>query len=62
VVVRDLPVSDRPVVLVWAKRFWRCPEPACPAPTSFVGPRRCWPGQQADVAAAPEAGVYGGVS
>ena len=28
--VRDLPIADRPVVLVWAKRLWRCPEPACP--------------------------------
>jgi transposase len=27
--VRDLPFADRPVVLVWAKRLWRCPEPAC---------------------------------
>jgi transposase len=33
VVVRDLPVADRPVVLVWAKRLWRCPEPACPTCT-----------------------------
>jgi transposase len=31
VVVRDLPISDRPVVLVWAKRLWRCVEPGCPA-------------------------------
>jgi transposase len=30
VVVRDLPLADRPVVLVWIKRLWRCPEPACP--------------------------------
>jgi hypothetical protein len=22
-VVRDLPLADRPVVLVWAKRLWR---------------------------------------
>src|SRR4249919_2680587 len=22
--VRDLPMADRPVVLVWAKRLWRC--------------------------------------
>lgn len=29
VVVRDLPIADRPVVLVWAKRLWRCPEPTC---------------------------------
>ena len=28
--VRDLPLADRPVGLVWAKRLWRCPEPACP--------------------------------
>src|ERR671912_624823 len=33
VVVRDLPLADRPVVLVWAKRLWRRTEPACPACT-----------------------------
>jgi hypothetical protein len=33
VLVRDLPLADRPVVLVWAKRLWRCPEPGCPART-----------------------------
>ena len=27
--VRDLPVAGRPVRLVWAKRLWRCTEPAC---------------------------------
>ena len=27
--VRDLPMADRPVVLVWRKRIWRCPEPDC---------------------------------
>ena len=27
--VRDLPMADRPVVLVWAKRLWRCPDPDC---------------------------------
>jgi transposase len=27
--IRDLPLADRPVVLVWAKRLWRCAEPAC---------------------------------
>lgn len=27
--VRDLPVSGRPVVLCWAKRIWRCPDPDC---------------------------------
>jgi hypothetical protein len=29
VVLRDLPMADRPVVLVWAKRLWRCGEAAC---------------------------------
>jgi transposase len=33
VVVRDLPIGERPVVLVWAKRLWRCAEPTCPAGT-----------------------------
>ena len=27
--VRDLPAGDRPVVLVWRKRTWRCVEAAC---------------------------------
>lgn len=27
--VRDLPISGRPVLLVWHKRVWRCPEPDC---------------------------------
>ena len=27
--VRDLPVGDRRVVLVWRKRLWRCPDPDC---------------------------------
>jgi transposase len=27
--VRDLPMAGRPVVLVWAKRIWRCAEPDC---------------------------------
>jgi transposase len=27
--VRDLPMGDRPVVLVWVKRIWRCPDPDC---------------------------------
>jgi transposase len=27
--IRDLPISGRPVVLVWAKRMWRCPEVDC---------------------------------
>ena len=30
---RDLPVAGRPAVLVWRKRRWRCPEPACPKQT-----------------------------
>jgi transposase len=29
VMARDLPMADRPVVLVWAKRLWRCVEAAC---------------------------------
>jgi transposase len=29
VVVRDLLMADRAVVLVWAKRLWRCAEMAC---------------------------------
>ena len=33
VVVRDLPLADRAVVLVWAKRLWRCGEPLCAAGT-----------------------------
>ncbi len=31
--VRDLPISGRPTVLVWCKRRWRCPETACPRGT-----------------------------
>src|SRR5262245_12518269 len=31
--VRDLPIADRSMVLVWTKRLWRCPEPACPTRT-----------------------------
>lgn len=27
--VRDLPTGGRPVTLVWVKRVWRCPHPAC---------------------------------
>jgi hypothetical protein len=42
--IRDLPMADRPVVLVWAKRLWRCPEPACATRTwseesDEIGPR-----------------------
>jgi len=31
--VRDLPVGDRRVVLVWRKRLWRCPDRDCPVKT-----------------------------
>ncbi len=31
--VRDLPAGGRPVVLVWAKRIWRCPDPDCDVST-----------------------------
>jgi transposase len=27
--VRDLQIAGRPVVLVWAKRMWRCPDGNC---------------------------------
>ncbi len=27
--VRDLPMAGRPVVLVWSRRLWRCPDQAC---------------------------------
>ena len=27
--VRDLPAGGRPVVMVWSKRIWRCPDPDC---------------------------------
>ncbi len=42
--VRDLPAGDRPVVLVWRKRIWRCPEPDCDVgtwseETDAIGPR-----------------------
>jgi transposase len=44
VVVRDLPMAGHPVRLVWAKRLWRCGEPACPTRTwseesDEIGPR-----------------------
>lgn len=29
VAVRDLPISGRPVVLVWSKRIWRCADADC---------------------------------
>ena len=28
--LRDLPISGRPVRLVWRKRRWRCVDPDCP--------------------------------
>ncbi len=31
--VRDLPIGDRPTVLVWRKRIWRCPDPDCDVKT-----------------------------
>lgn len=31
--VRDLTISGRPTVLVWAKRRWRCPDPDCSTST-----------------------------
>lgn len=31
--VRDLPISGRPMVLVWAKRRWRCPDVDCEVTT-----------------------------
>jgi transposase len=40
--VRDLPMADRPVVLVWAKRLWRCPDPDCAVGT--------WSGQVDEIA------------
>lgn len=27
--VRDVPAGGRPVLLVWSKRVWPCPEPDC---------------------------------
>lgn len=31
--VRDLPIAGTPVVLVWSKRIWRCPEASCETTT-----------------------------
>ena len=31
--VRDMPIGDRRVVLVWRKRLWRCPDPDYPVKT-----------------------------
>jgi transposase len=30
ILVRDLPARGRPVVLIWHKRLWTCPDPVCP--------------------------------
>lgn len=45
-VVRDLPSAGRPVLLLWLKRLWRCPEPACEVVTwsetsEALRPRAC---------------------
>ena len=40
--VRDLPVGERPVVVVWDKRIWRCPDPDCD--------RRTWSEEHAAIA------------
>jgi transposase len=44
--VRDLPIAGRPVVLVWRKRLWRCPDPDCVMGTwsedvDEIAPRTC---------------------
>jgi transposase len=44
--VCDLPAGDRPVVLVWRKRIWRCPAPECEVKcfseeTDAIAPRTC---------------------
>jgi transposase len=44
----DTPCFGTPVVLVWVKRTWACPEPACPTKTfseideSLAPPRSTW--------------------
>lgn len=43
--VRDLEIAGRPAVLVWKKRLWACPDPACPERTwteqsPFIGARK----------------------
>ncbi len=45
-VVRDLPSAGRPVLLLWLKRLWRCPELACEVVTwsetsEALRPRAC---------------------
>jgi hypothetical protein len=39
----DLPAFGRPAVLVWRKRRWRCPEPACEVGTWTEGDSRIAP-------------------
>lgn len=41
--VRDLPIGDRRVVLVWRKQRWRCPHADCPLQTWVGGHRRHLP-------------------
>jgi transposase len=45
--VRDIPAAGRPVLLVWFKRIWRCPDARCP--------RRTW--TEASPAIAPRAAL-----
>lgn len=42
--IRDLPLGEKPLVLLWKKRVWHCPNPNCPQVTwtetaSFVTSR-----------------------
>ena len=32
-IVQDLPVNDKPLILVWRKRVWSCSNPECPQNT-----------------------------
>lgn len=41
--VRDLPIAGRPVVLVWAKRIWRCADPDCEVATWSEVTDAIWP-------------------
>ncbi|HEY5181902.1 MAG TPA: transposase family protein [Dermatophilaceae bacterium] len=50
----DTPSAGRPVTVIWSKRRWTCPEPACPvgsfteqdelvaAPRALLTRRACW--------------------
>jgi transposase len=42
--LRDQPIGGRPLQIVWHKRVWRCPEPACATNT--------WTEQRPDLAGA----------